>query len=247
MRTLRVVNAVAALSLAWIGTASAATVLTFKPLPISPTTPEFTFDGTSLDDAAGTASSGDGAFAPASQSPTGLQIDTPFKIPGVAGGVVNAGGSTTFYDASLTLNGFVAPVAPSAVFGVIVQPLGTGTFSINATDGTALLQGTVTSSVITGSVGSTAGAAFSNANVTYTGGLIFQKLSQAGGALGGNDFSFSFVDVTSAFSVNNQTNLLSSFNANATGLFNATVLPEPSTAALLAISAGALVGRRRRA
>jgi hypothetical protein len=244
---IRSAAGIAVLSLAWVNAAPAATLVTFKPYPISPTTPEFSFDGSLLNEAAGTSSSGDGATAPPSQAAPGLQIDTPFNIPAIAGGVVNVGGSTTFYDASLELNGFSA-IAPAAiVFGTLIQPLILGDFSIKATDGTVLLHGVVQSSAITGANGGTAGAAFSSANVTYDGGLIFQKLSQAGGTLNGNDFSFSFVDATPSFSINGQTGRLSAFTANATGLFNATVLPEPTTAALLALSAAGLMGRRRRA
>jgi len=249
LKRLLGVCAAAALPMSLATAASGAVLVDFKPFPASPSTPEFAWNGVNLDEAAGNLSNGDGALPPANQTAPGLQFDVPFIIPAVAGSQINAGsGSTTFYDSSLVITGFAASAAAVNVVGTLVQPLGAGDFTLKATDGTLLLHGTVASSAITGANGGGAGAVFSASNVTYDAGLIFTKLVSSGGTTTGNDFSFSFLDALPGFSINSDTQRLNPFTADATGLFNARVLPEPTGLAVIgALAAGTLIRRRRQA
>ncbi len=223
----------------------AAVIINFKPVPTSSAQPEFTWNGAALDEGPGNLSNGDGGLPLANQIAPGLQFDTPFLINGVAGSSVNiASGTTTFFDSSLTLTGFAGAAPAQSVFGVLVQPLDLGDFTLKATDGTLLLHGTVTSSTIAGSSGASAGATFSAANVSYDSGLIYTALVTQGGSVSGNDFSFSFVDVSPTFAATAGAPL-DPFTANATGLFSAVAVPEPSAIASIIVGA-ALLARRRR-
>jgi hypothetical protein len=241
--------AAAALPLGLATSAMGAVLVDFKPFPASPTTPEFTWNGSALNEGAGSLGNGDGALPPAAQIAPGLQYDVPFIIPGVAGSQINPGsGSTTFYDTSLNIGGFAAAGGAASVFGTLVQPLGSGDFTLTATDGTLLLHGTVASSTITGPNGGGAGAVFSSNNVSYDAGLIFNAVVASGGTTSNNDFSFSLADVSPGFGISETGAALNAFTANATGLFNADVVPEPTgLAALGALAAGLLARRRRQA
>ncbi len=77
-----------------------------------------------------------------------LRLDTPFAIPGVPGSVINADGSTTFYDVTLHMGGMtpIAGAADVTLLGNAVQILNSGTFSnFWDTDGTRwCCQGTIT-------------------------------------------------------------------------------------------------------
>jgi hypothetical protein len=129
-------------------------------------------------------------------------------------------------------------------FGTLIQPLNGGDFTLTATDGTLLLHGTLTGSTIAGANSATAGAVFSAANVSYDSGLIYTALLSQGGTLAGNDLSFSFIDVNPTFGALPGF-ALNAFTANASGLFNAVVLPEPGSIMLLAGAAAGLLARRR--
>jgi hypothetical protein len=249
MKRLLGVCAALALPMGLASAASGAVLVDFKPFPASPTTPEFSFNGTNLDEAAGSIGNLNGALPPAAQTAPGLQYDVPFALPPVTGSVFNPiSGSTTLYDCSLAITGFAVAANAQNFFGTLVQPLGAGDFTLTATDGTLLLHGTVASSAITGANGGGAGAVFSANNVSYDSGLIFNALVANGGTTTGNDFSFSLLDVTPGFGINDSTNHLNAFTANATGLYNADVLPEPTGLAVLgALAAGTLVRRRRQA
>ena len=232
--------------------ASAATLVDFKPVPALPNAPEFSFDGTSLNEDAGSQSNGDGTLAPTNQTAPGLNFDVPLIIPGVAGSTVNAtSGTTTFFDGSIQLTGFAASAPAGTNFGTFAQQLGVGGFELRSTPtvsfptGELLLSGTVANSVIFG--GGSAGAAFSvSENVTYTGGLIYNQLVAFGGTLSGNDFSFSFVNVSPSFSIPSPGGNLAPFTTDATGLFNVDAVPEPSVAGVLAIGGLLAAARRRR-
>jgi hypothetical protein len=80
--------------------------------------------------------------------------------------------------------------------------------------------------------------------VTYTGGLIFNALVLAGGSVSGNSMSISMTDVTPTFGIAGD-GFLRDFTANATGLFNATAVPEPTSLTLLVMAMGSLLLRRR--
>src|SRR5688500_737676 len=82
--------------------ATAATLIDYKPLPVSPTTPEFTFGGAgpSFSATVGATGNGDGTLPVPAQTPGGLDVETPFLIPGIPGSQLNAA-STEFYDSTL--------------------------------------------------------------------------------------------------------------------------------------------------
>src|SRR6478609_9737440 len=117
---------------------SAATLIDFKPMPVSPVLPEFVFNGgpPSFQAGPGAQGNGDGAAPVGAQVPGGLDAETPFTLPPIPGSVLTGTGSTLFHDATLVLNGLVVNGAASAPFGpggVLIQPLGPGSFQIFST------------------------------------------------------------------------------------------------------------------
>jgi len=269
----------AALAFTAVG-AQAALLIDFMPAPASPNAPEFIWwNGQKLtvgDGALGTGFDdadvpGDGELPIAAQAVPGLQVTTPFEINGVPGGNVNVGaGSTTFYDASLTITPLEAVGAPSAMFGIfVVQELGGGVFEIWSTDPdnspnqevedpTLLLAGDIISASIAGILGSDTGAVLS-ANIRYTDGVIYDAIVEAAAQLPPpwytdvtGDFSWSLLDVDSPLSISdngNDPDSLDPFIANGTGQFSGLgepVIPEPSTIALFSIGSMVIAARRRR-
>ncbi len=59
-----------------------------------------------------------------------------------------------------------------------------------------------------------------------------------------NSMSISMTDIAPPLGIDGD-GFLADFSANATGLFNAALVPEPTSLTLLAIAAGALLMRRR--
>src|SRR3954454_18034723 len=105
----RVYFAAIAASLAICSLASAATIVDFKPNPVSPTTPEFQFSRALgggvpvFRGALGSTSNNDGNLPILNQTAPGLDSETPFILVG-PGSLNNfAAGSTHFYDSSLQL------------------------------------------------------------------------------------------------------------------------------------------------
>jgi hypothetical protein len=233
--------------------ASAATLVSYKPTPDSPSLPEFVFGGgpiPSFQAGPGSAGNGDGQITPVSnQTPGGLQSGTPLTIPGIPGSDV-APGATEFYDTTLVLTGLQAS-GPATLFGsVIIQPLDTGFFQLFSTDPvgpgtpTLLLQGTIAATTfIVGSGDS--GGVFNSSNVSYTGGAIYNQLIAQGGSPNNNSMSISMVDISPPFAIGGS-GYLNNFSANATGVFNVNVLPEPTGLGVLGIAAAGLLARRRR-
>jgi len=119
-----------------LATSSFASLLVdFKPLPVTANVPELEWTGTNLAAGAGAVGNADGGLAPQLQSPPGLQIETPFTIPGlIPGKVANITGSTTFYDVTLELTGLNADAAAISFGGIAVQSYGAGTFRLLSTD-----------------------------------------------------------------------------------------------------------------
>jgi len=229
---------------------SAATIVDFKPNPVSPTTPEFQFSRALgggvpvFRGALGSTSNNDGALLIQNQTAPGLDSETPFILAGP--GSVNdfVAGTTHFYDSSLQFTGGLQANAPAINGGgVFIQPLSPGSFQLLSTGPAPilLLSGNITAATFIAGTGN-AGAVFSSQDITYTGGIIFNAMVANGIPVSGNSMSISMTDVTPNFGIAGD-GFLSDFSANATGLFNA--VPEPTSLTLLALAAAALLVRRR--
>jgi hypothetical protein len=242
--TKRVAALCAAAVVALAASAHAATIATYQAQPTSTAVPEFLFGGSpkALSSGPGAFSNSDGNLPVPLQTAPGLQFNTPFTVLGVPGSTVNGDGTTDFYDCSLILSGFAVSAPATNTFGVLTQPLGPGSFTVlssNIAGGNVpLLVGNVSDAVITGIVGSTTGATLS-ATVTYTGGAIFA----ASGLFNPGNFSWSFTGIDLPLAISGD-GYLRSFQANATGLFDATI-PEPTTAGVFALALLAGLSRRR--
>ena len=228
-----------------------------EPLPDSAGFPAFVFGGGSTPSfgaGPGSIGNGDGGLPVNLQTPGGLVLQTPFFIlPGTSFGEQNnVDNSTTFYDTTLSLTGLIASGPAQSVFGLDVQPLTDGTFSIFGSnpgggDGPLLLTGTLHNNEIAGVNGSSSAAEFST-TVTYTGGPIYNALIAAGG-LPTDNASFNLSLSGSTLGINGGTGFLNGFTADGQGLFNAVVVPEPSSILLMAFGVmgiGAMAVRRRR-
>jgi hypothetical protein len=214
--------------------AKAGEIVNFGPVPVSDGVPEFIFDGVRLKEGPGSIGDGNAATAP------GLQISTPFIIPGIAGGVVNLlDGSTLFSDVTLDLEGFAASGPAFNLVTEIFQPLGPGTFRLLATDGTLLLAGNGTDAVIDRSAFNESGLVFSM-TLTYTAGAIKPFIDPTPGSL-----SFSMLANPSEVTVNEQ-GFMNRFEADGEGHFSAETsgIPLPPTVWGGALLAAGVAGRR---
>jgi hypothetical protein len=245
--------AAAIVSLAAGSAAFGALLVDFKPSPISPSDPEIKLTGAGtprqLSDGTGSLGNGDGALPPGTQTVGGLIIQTPVSI--VAPGSVASTGGTTLYDVSLSVNGWnttaaavtsviVPPAFPDPGLSIVSQPLGSGRFTLTATDHTTvLLTGTITNSIIVGLSGQTTGS-IQSTTVTYDGGLI--KNAITAGTLPGS-FSWSLLDISSDLAIDS--GQLAPFTANMTGLFSTPVIPEPASLGLFGLVGVTAMLRRR--
>jgi len=242
-------TAILAMAILVGGSARAAELLNFKPIPISPSSPEFSWTaGPNLIEGPGSVSNGDGTLPTAAQTPGGLQVDTPFLIPGVPGSQVNVA-STSFFDCTFDLTGFAANGAAIPAAGNILQFVNAGSFTISSTTAGGgpllLLSGTISGSTIVGPNGGNAGAFFTSTTVTYTGGLIFNAMIAANGTPNNGDVSISFNDVTPPFSIA-PSGFMAPFDANATGLFRYVEnIPEPTSLALMSLVGLGIMRRKR--
>lgn len=248
--------------------ASAGVLADFLPQPASASIPEFIWSGQALTigpgaigDGFGSPGAGDGHLPLASQNIPGLQVSTPFTVPGVPGGQVNSTtGATMFFNATLQIIpqapaavGFVASGPAGAASGYVVQPLGPAIVNLWSTDPfeavadvenpVLLLSGTVSNAFIAGLLGASTGTTLS-ASVTYTGGAI---LAATPWTLAFGDFSWSLLDILAPLQIDSRTGLIAPFVANGVGQFTASNgTPEPATLSVLVIGAVAVALRRRR-
>jgi hypothetical protein len=246
----------------------AASLMTFTASPTSPTLPEFIWTNEAVPQlltGPGAQGNADGMLPEALQTPGGLGIQTPLSIVAPGSSPLITGG-TALDDVTMTLANFRATApAVDPGGGILIQPFGQvgenrlPTFSVLSTDPDGpgplkpvlLLQGAVSRGSITALDGESSGSVLS-AQVTYTGGLIYDALIANPGATTTGSLSWSMLDETNtvtgqpAVTIDPGTGYLVPFSANATGLFSTPSIPEPATTSLLAVSSLAMMVRRRR-
>src|SRR6476620_6316798 len=99
--------------------ASASTIVDFKPNPVSPTTPEFQFSRALgggvpvFRGALGTTSNNDGNLPIQNQTAPGLDSETPFILPGPGSLNDLIAGTTHFFDSSLHFTGGLQAIEPA--------------------------------------------------------------------------------------------------------------------------------------
>src|SRR4051812_10228473 len=251
LRNIRFAAAAALLSIC--AASNAATIVDFKPTPVSPNIPEFQFSRALgggvpvFRGALGSTSNNDGTLPIQNQTAPGLDAETPYILAGPGSLNDLIAGTTHFFDSSLQFTGGLQANGPAInACGSFIQPLSPGTFQLMSTGPgpILLLSGNITAASFIVGTGN-AGAVFSSQDITYTGGIILNALIASGGTASGNSMSISMTDVTPNFNIAGD-GFLGDFTANATGLFNATnPVPEPTSLCLLAIAMGALIVRRR--
>ncbi len=232
MRNLSTATVFAALSLA--AAAHGAQLLDFKTNAISPAAPEFALINGLL------------VTAPGSNH---LVIEVPFVVPGLIPGSHITPANTTVFD-NVTM-----VISPSPLIGLAATtPLGGGLALVSSTVATRdvafyanganpilLLRATTLDSVLSGLQG------FNTANI-QTPTLTYDGTGAIGSIIGVTDgsASYSLNDVAPAYGANADHHILN-FDANATGLFSYTPVPEPTSMTVVAGGLLALVARRKRA
>src|SRR3954471_18159390 len=176
LRNIRFAAAAALLSIC--AASNAATIVDFKPTPVSPNIPEFQFSRALgggvpvFRGALGSTSNNDGNLPVQNQTAPGLDSETPFILVG-PGSLNNfAAGSTHFYDSSLQFTAGLQANAPAInAGGVLVQQLSPGSFQLMSTGPAPilLLSGNIAAATFITGIGN-AGAVFSSQDVNYTGG-----------------------------------------------------------------------------
>src|SRR5207249_10861601 len=118
----------------------AATRVDFKPVPVSPTTPEFQFSRALgggvpvFRTALGATSNNDGNLPVQNQTAPGLDAETPFILAGPGSLNDFIAGTTHFFDSSLQFTAGLQANAPALnVGGVFIQQLSPGSFQLLST------------------------------------------------------------------------------------------------------------------
>jgi hypothetical protein len=157
--------------------------------------------------------------------------------------------------ASYTLNGVTAMGLASVVNGQVGQVFSGGEFQLYDDSNNLLLDVDLTSSALTGFVGSTTGAEFSISNGIVVGGSLAPILEP-----GSVSFSIAMTDINAPLGLmitpvgppiilpglTIQTATVNAFDADADKLIAAEVIPEPTTVGLLLMGAVSAVAFSRR-
>src|SRR3954463_16005227 len=216
-----------AATLAICSLASAATIVDFKPTPVSPTTPEFQFSRALgggvpvFRGALGSTSNNDGNLPLQNQTAPGLDSETPFILAGPGSLNDLIAGTTHFFDSSLQFTAGLQANAPALnAGGTFIQQLSPGSFQLLSTGPAPilLLSGNILSATFITGTGN-AGAAFNASGITYTGGIIFNALVASGGSPSNNSMSISLLDIAPPLAIGPD-GFLTDFTANGTGQFN---------------------------
>src|SRR4051812_6856464 len=205
----RVSFAAIAASFAVCSLVSAATIVDFKPNPVSPGIPEFQFSRALgggvpvFRGALGSTSNNDGNLPVQNQVAPGLDVETPFILagPGSVNDVI--AGTTHFYDSSLQFTAGLQANAPAInAGGVLVQQLSPGSFQLMSTGPAPilLLSGNIAAATFITGIGN-AGAVFSSQDVNYTGGIIFNAMVASGANPNAASMSISMTDVAPNFNI----------------------------------------------
>ena len=237
--------------------ASASTLVNFKPTPVSPTIPEFVFNGPAFGP---TLQSGPGAMATQTacfRRPTRRRAgSTPIRRSSFRVFRVRRSTRSLARPLSSILRSFSPvwremprqstlaarsssrsdPDRSNCSAPILMAP---GRFSHSC-----CFKGR--SAVRRSSAPTGAGRAVLNSSgINYTGGLIFNALVAAGGNPNNNDMSISMTDVSPTFGIDAVDGMLKDFTANATGLFAVQSVPEPTAIGALGFAAIAAFRRRR--
>lgn len=250
-KSLKLISAAAGLALT---TASYASVqlVSIAPDPVSKDLAEVIWTGAQLQPGPGSDNNGDGGLAQFLQVAPGYQLQTPLHIEGVAGSQLNDNGtpgdfsddSTVFFDCKLVLTGLniggALSVDSVAGMQVFTQPIGAGTYELQATDGTSLLKGTIGNALFVGiKFANEDSGGVQSTVVTFDSGKIVDALPPSEPKMG--SLSWSLLDLNLS---GQDGGALGAFTANLTGLFS--TIPEPASISFLGFGALALLRRTRK-
>jgi hypothetical protein len=166
------------------------------------------------------------------------QQNTDVLFEGSLGFIPDINSGASFTLAGVTASGNVIQISSGGTTTISQSTIG-GSFSLWDANNDLLLSGTVNTGEISGANASTMGSFFTTTVGSLTGGSLRQYLDIPQGV----ELSFALGQITSGSQsglvyVNN--GYLPDFTANADGVIDAHMIPEPST--LLFLSTGLLVG-----
>jgi hypothetical protein len=203
----------------------------------------------------GSTGNGDGALLE-NEAPPGLKLSQiPFDLSANPGGKLELDGTTSFFDVTMVLTGLDAngdaSVTPIVGANILSQSLNGGTVEFWSTNPAGpdnpvlILSANISSAAMVGIEGATT-AALQSTTVTYTGGLIYDALVNAGGTLTGQTSQTLLLRNSGTVVRTGDPGPLAAFSADASALFNTPTIPEPASLGLLVLGGAALLHRRIR-